>query len=334
MNKGIKIIGFLLSLLLCHTGSSQQAIAELEKGSIMIGDQVHLRLTLIAPENSQVVFPTIGDTIIAEVEVLKKTPLDTASLEATDEIRYTQELVVTSFDSGYHALPPFVFLFKPEGSDDEYIPLESEALLLEVMNPPINMQADIRDIKAPINTPVSFAEIWYWLVIALGVIATGLLIRYILIKRRRKEPVLPFRKKPVVPPHETALIALDKLKRKKLWQSGKVKEYHSELTEIIRKYIEGRFHIPALEMVTGEIMDKIGDTPIPSSLKENLRKMLELADLVKFAKWEPLPGEQEQSMEYAYDFVRNTILKTEEVTNNDNKDAITEEAKELNNNAV
>jgi len=102
---------------------------------------------------------------------------------------------------------------------------------------------------------------------------------------------------------------LGQLEAEKLWQKGEIKLYHSKLTEIIREYIEYRFHVLALESTTEEILERFKEGQINDELFDKLRTMLELADLVKFARQRPLPDEHTKSMELAHEFVRATRLK-------------------------
>jgi hypothetical protein len=108
-------------------------------------------------------------------------------------------------------------------------------------------------------------------------------------------------------PHEWALMELEKLRVKKLWQAGKIKDYHTEITDILRKYIEDRFHLMAMESTTAEILEDIENkTLVLKEYREILDKTLSMADLVKFAKYLPLPEEHEKSMDYAIDFINST----------------------------
>ena len=119
--------------------------------------------------------------------------------------------------------------------------------------------------------------------------------------------------KPVViePPHVIALHALDHVKVEKLWQQGKEKEYFTEVTDILRKYIENRFGVNAFEMTSDEILNIVNNFMIADSSTDSLKQVLKLADLVKFAKYKPFPDENDLSLVNAYLFVNQT--KKEEV---------------------
>jgi len=119
---------------------------------------------------------------------------------------------------------------------------------------------------------------------------------------------------PKRPPHETALEELKKLEGERLWQQGLVKQYHSRLTDIVRTYIEHRFGIIAMEMTTGEIMQSVRNMHFESTSAEKLSHILTLADMVKFAKLQPLPGENEMCMQHAYEFINATKEMKKEVS--------------------
>jgi hypothetical protein len=133
-----------------------------------------------------------------------------------------------------------------------------------------------------------------------------------LMRRKKKQPLFG-RAKPQIPPHVKALEALEALRAKHLWQQGRIKEYHSVLTDIVRIYIEGRFGVDALEMVTSEVLDAMrasGQLDEPNL--EGLRRILQTADMVKFAKYNPLPDEHDGSFRSAVRFVNETAPKEEE----------------------
>jgi hypothetical protein len=300
------IILFFL-FLLAGRSFGQQAEAKLDTTSILIGDQIRLTLSLSCPKQAVIVWPNVGDTLTSKIEVVRKSGID--SLAATDQSglkTFTQQITITSFDSGYYAIPPFTILYKNPG-DAEYKAAETEPLLLEVRTVQVDLSKEIKDIKSPLKAPVTFRELLPWILgfIVLCLVIYGII--YYIRKRKKAEPLLQIRRKPELPPHVIALDALESLRAKKLWQSGKIKEYHTELTDIIRTYIENKFQIPAIEMVTDEILEGIERTVESPETKGKLRDMLQLSDLVKFAKERPLPDEEEKTLNYAIDFVRDTI---------------------------
>jgi hypothetical protein len=303
-----QIILFFLILLLAGRSFAQvSAVATLDTTSILIGDQINLAVSVTCPKEALVVFPQVGDTIISKIEVIRKSKVDTVVTATQGGMKTLfQKITITSFDSGYFAIPPFTILYKNPG-DAEYQGAETEPLLLEVRTVQVDMSKEIKDIKDPLKAPVTFKELLPWILafLALCLIIWGII--YYMKKRKKAEPLIQLRRKPELPPHVVALDALESLRAKKLWQSGRIKEYHTELTEIIRTYIENKFHIRAIEMVTEEILESIDHTVTSIETRIKLRDMLQLSDLVKFAKERPLPDEEEKTLNYAIDFVRDTI---------------------------
>jgi hypothetical protein len=106
-----------------------------------------------------------------------------------------------------------------------------------------------------------------------------------------------------------ALTALDNLEREQLWQKGRVKEYHSNITGIIRGYFEERFNLPALELTTSEQMQQLKRVPSAEYILNTTNEFLNNADLVKFAKFIPLPSVNEAMMKQAKEIVNSTIIK-------------------------
>lgn len=112
----------------------------------------------------------------------------------------------------------------------------------------------------------------------------------------------------VLPPHTRALKELDKIKQSKIWQQNREKEFYTSVTDVLRKYILERFNINALEMTSSEIIDKVkNNSQIESdSAVDNLQQVLQLADMVKFAKQKPLQDENDLSLMNAFFFVTQT----------------------------
>jgi hypothetical protein len=105
-----------------------------------------------------------------------------------------------------------------------------------------------------------------------------------------------------------ALEALRKLRESDLLATGQIKAFYIELSEIVRRYIEGRYFVPALELTTGELMDDLKQVTLEPDARDMLRDLLELSDLVKFAKYAPASEEHERAPQLAESFVETTKL--------------------------
>ncbi len=291
--------------------------AELDSSSIRIGQQAKLTLSIRykvdTDDRIKIKWPAIGDTLRKEVEVVRQSKIDTIIPDKDDPFTFvqTKAIYVTSFDSGYWAVPPFKFIVNGDTAG-----IYTDALLLTVSTVQVDTTQAIKDIKSPYAINYSWLD---WIkdhklevaAVLFGILIISLLILFI-IKSRKKQPPVVVEKVIKIPPHIIAFEKLEKLKNDKLWQEGKLKHYHIALTDIIREYIENRFKIPALEQTTDEILSGFRSVAIDAESKEKLRQLLLLGDLVKFAKEQPLPTENEMSMSNAFDFINGT--KREEET--------------------
>ncbi|WP_430814863.1 hypothetical protein [Carboxylicivirga sp. RSCT41] len=328
MNKNayIKWLRFNLALIaLVVIGFPAQAqnvsvSAQMDSTVIFIGGQIDLKLQLSQPEEMELSFPLLTDTITRNVEIVRLNEPDTLNND-NGRLLIEQNFRITSFDSGLHYIPPIVF---EEASQKLGALLQTEPMALMVINPfeEVDPQKGIVDIKEPQETPFHFSELYKYLPWVLGLLALAGIVTFIALRYFGKDvPVKIFKKEePVIPPHQKALKALDKIKEEKLWQHNRVKEYYSGVTDTLRHYIEERYEIRAMEQTTDEIMDSFKGIDVTGvNSIDNLKQILMTADLVKFAKHEPLPDENDLSMINAYFFVNQT--KEEEIKSLDEEKA-------------
>jgi hypothetical protein len=284
-------------------------ISRLDTNTMLIGDQVRFNIGISMPVKTLVRWPVIGDTILGHIRVLNRSRIDSTYSADKKTLRLNQSFLLTTFDSGYFAIPPVRFYIQ-QPPDTTRIVQQSEPAFLNVHSVHVDTTLAIKPIKGPIKIPISFREMLPWIIAGLLVIGLISFIIYWLRKRRKAEPVFRIRPRIIMQPHETALMELEKLRIKKLWQGGRIKEYHTELTEIIRKYIEERFSIMALEMTSDEILESLNErVGISKDDMNRLVQIFVMADMVKFAKAQPLPTEHELSLEHAVTFIKNTILR-------------------------
>lgn len=304
------ITGILLLVLLL-TGSkmySQEvtADAKADTNAMLIGDQVNLTLRLVMPSGYQYSWPEIADTLVKDLPVLSRSSIDTVLSKDKKTLTLTQKIRFTSFDSGYYTLPPLTFLYR-HLPDTTVRMINTEPLNLLVHTIPVDTTRAIKPIKGPMSIPLGFREILPWLLAGLAVlllIAAGI---YYFWRRKQQKPVFQIRPKVKLKPEEQAFIDLENLRAQKLWQNNRIKDYHSQLTEILRRYIESQFNVMALEKTSAEILFELKKASyILDSTYHKLEEILILADMVKFAKAQPMPDEHERSMELAIEFVHET----------------------------
>lgn len=294
---------FLASLLFFPAKGLTQKInarAKVDTTSIVIGDQFILSLEVNHPPGIEVIMPGVPDTF-ALFEKVNQVAVDTAEQKNDKSITLRQHFKLTSFDSGYHVIPPFAFLFREPG-DTALQRAETEPILISVQSIPVDTTRAIKDIKGHMVIPFSLQDVMPY---AGGLLLAGLIFMlvFFLIKKFRKVKTTPLIQVPKRPAHEIALEALHQLGEAKLWQQGKYKAYFTGLSDILRMFIENRWSVAAMEMTTDEIVRMqiiSGQDPV---IFDQLKNLLELADLVKFAKVIPVLHENEQSMTHAVAFV-------------------------------
>ena len=284
--------------------SAQTVIkATIDSTHILIGQQTKIHLEIASDKNKQLQIPLISDTLMAGVEVLEISKIDTTDI-GNNRMRIKYDYLITSFDSALYLLPPFKVI---SGIDTT----SSSELALKVSTLPVDTESgqfyDIKDIRKP---PFVLMDYLVGALLILAIITFAALAVFLIYRLVKKKSLVPFKKEePYIPPHIKAINRLNKIKSNKLWQTGKIKEYHSEITETLRKYIEERFGVGAMEMTSGEILADIKKHSDADIAYDNLKQILILADFVKFAKYTPLPDENELSMMNAYLFVNNTKIE-------------------------
>ncbi len=300
---GLKLTGIIF-LFIFQTSLGQEVTIRsvLESDTILIGDQVHYTLEVIQPVGLQVQLPEYKDTIIGEIEVLESQLPDTTKIN-DETIQIIKHFLITSFEEGFYVIPGPKVSFDVVGGEDELL---GHDLYLQVLTMPIDTSKGIYDIKLPYQAPLTFQEILPYLIGGVVLVAIIFLLLWFIRKwRRKKRGYIP--KKSIEPPYVIALRELDRLKKDKLWQKNKMKPFHTRLTDILRNYLEGRYDIKAMEHTTTETLSSLkGSGFNDNRLFSKLKEILDLADLVKFAKFKPLPQENETSMLDAYIFISET----------------------------
>jgi hypothetical protein len=306
-------------------------IARLDTNKMLIGDQIKLNISFSMPLDYRVIWPFYQDTLTRGLEIIRQTPVDTIKSERENLVSMVQSITITAFDSGYYYIPPVRIRYQPI-NDTAFKEVSSIPLWLEVHTMEVDTAKAIKAIKPPLEAPFSISEILPWILMALAAILITLIIVYVVTRIKRKQPVFVLKPKPALPAHIIAINSLEKLRNKKLWQAGKVKDYYTELTDILRQYIEDSLDVQAVEMTTDEIIDGLKTTDVEKVTLEKLSKTLVLADLVKFAKEQPMPLENDNSISYGIEFVKETQMLKESKEEENNAELKEENTKTVNQN--
>jgi len=326
------ILPLILLCFLFVTDGFSQVISALrvDRDSILIGESVEIYYELNARQASDI--QSVGFSVWnriqsrspnmqvdsnsyeAETEWVNSEPLSTVSLaylqsrskSAGANMIFRDTFHLRFWDTGVFEIP------HPE------IMLRDSTIELQLLQSPLLLVSYPTDLKNPDTTEVimPLADIiteeknlydYIWLLyILLGLLSIFGLRR--LLRSTQKKEQLPSPEKVILPAHLTAFDQLDQLEQSGLWQSNDKKQYQSQLTHIIRVYLENRFQINALEMTTMEIQNKINKLDLSKELVTSLMNVLQIADLVKFAKADP-PGELHLSfLKDARSFVEKTKI--------------------------
>jgi hypothetical protein len=290
--KVIACLFFILTTAASALAQSAEVSAKTDTNQIRIGEQFRLNLYATVPP---------GTNTFNKFEIVNKTGIDTLPSKDSTGLTLHQQFTITNFDSGFFVLPPFPFTISV--SKEKTDTILTEALLISVLTVPVDTTKEIRAIKNILDVPFPWQDYLIYLLIALAITFVGMVL-YKLLKKKKDIAIQP--QVPLRPAHELALEGLKRIEAEKIWQQGFTKKYFSELTDVIRQYIERRFSINAMEQTTDEILRHLNTGVVRDEEKEKLRFILIQADMVKFAKALSLPSENETAMAFAYDFVNVT----------------------------
>ena len=307
MKRWILMIGLMLGLGGMASAQQVEASAKVQDDHVAVGKPFSLDLTMKVPYGYYVEWNEFAtDTLSAQLDILKRGEIQRTA-DADSNIVVQQQLTLMTFDTGYVQVPSVALTYAKSAENQMRMKAYTEPILLYSSTITVDTTQAFRPMMPPIEQPVSMKEVFPWILGVLLLALAGLAVWYFVKHRKPKldengEPV----KGPVTPPYDKAIGDLESLKQQKLWQTGKVKEYYSNLTDIAREYIEGQFKVNAVEMTTDDILQEVRELDFNPELFGKLKDTMELADLVKFAKYTTSPLENDNAMSDMTDFVNDS----------------------------
>lgn len=295
----------LLSVALAAPGPlcARSLKASVDSSQITMGYQTAIRFDIVDNAGSASEVLVDKSAMPPEVEIIDWVYGDTTDL-GNGLVEMKRALIIQSFDSGVYTIPPFIMVNGPDT-------LRSQPITLKVNPVDVSGMEDINPIAPAMEferrwydfLPDWLTDYWLWILAGLLIIAAGI-CGYLILTKKVDVPLIP-KKKPV-PPYQLAMQRLENLRERNLWQNGQEKEYYTRLTDILRDYLQGRFGINAMEMTTQQIIRVLNDNDATRMPNERMKRILEIADFVKFAKVRPLPDDNHRSMAEAVQFVEET----------------------------
>lgn len=317
--KGFHHTIILLFILFSISATHAQVTAEIEKSSINIGEQTIITIHANSSSKNNIIFPSYDSlqSIIPGIEVLKTEDRTNVPNQIS------RSYIITSFDTASYEIPSFNVSVNGKTYSTNSLPLKVESVEIDTTN-----VEKIYDLKPALEPAFQLSEWTFPVIASILTMLISVLLIYIIIRIKDNKPIIRrFKLKPYIPPHKKAMNEIERIKDTDLWQTGDTKEYYTQLTDILRRYMQGRYGFNAMEMTTNEIVDELQKVNDENSIRE-LNSLFSTADMVKFAKAKPELSENDKNLINAIAYIQHT--KKEEVVDNTTKEIVIEDVRSKN----
>ena len=305
-----RYILFLMATFAFFGGLNAQNVeveGKVNDTKVQVGKPFTLDLSLKVPYGWFVEWNDFAiDTLSEQLDIIKRSEVERTA-DADSNVIVKQQLTLMTFDTGQIQVPAVGLTYAKSFDDPDR---------LKAYTDPINLYSTTITVdttmayKPPIAAPIQMKEVFPWI---LAVLLLALAVFGIWYWRKHRKTKVDadgnIVRGPVIPPYDKAVGDLENLRQQKLWQSGKVKEYFSSLTDIAREYIEGQFGVNAVEMTTDDILEEVKPLHFSQETYNKLKETMEVADLVKFAKYSAANLESENAMNSMTEFVNESYAQ-------------------------
>ena len=277
---------------------------------VQVGKPFTLDLSLKVPYGWFVEWNDFAiDTLSEQLDIIKRSEVERTA-DADSNVIVKQQLTLMTFDTGQIQVPAVGLTYAKSFDDPDRLKAYTDPINLYSTTITVDTTLAYKPIVEPIAAPVQMKEVFPWI---LAVLLLALVVFGIWYWRKHRKTKVDadgnIVRGPVIPPYDKAVGDLEQLRQQKLWQSGKVKEYFSSLTDIAREYIEGQFGVNAVEMTTDDILEEVKPLHFSQETYYKLKETMEVADLVKFAKYSAANLESENAMNSMTEFVNESYAQ-------------------------
>ena len=308
-----RYILFLMATFAFFGGLNAQNVeveGKVNDTKVQVGKPFTLDLSLKVPYGWFVEWNDFAiDTLSEQLDIIKRSEVERTA-DADSNVIVKQQLTLMTFDTGQIQVPAVGLTYAKSFDDPDRLKAYTDPINLYSTTITVDTTLAYKPIVEPIAAPVQMKEVFPWI---LAVLLLALVVFGIWYWRKHRKTKVDadgnIVRGPVIPPYDKAVGDLENLRQQKLWQSGKVKEYFSSLTDIAREYIEGQFGVNAVEMTTDDILEEVKPLHFSQETYNKLKETMEVADLVKFAKYSAANLESENAMNSMTEFVNESYAQ-------------------------
>ncbi len=308
-----RYILFLIATFAFFGGLNAQNVeveGKVNDTKVQVGKPFTLDLSLKVPYGWFVEWNDFAiDTLSEQLDIIKRSEVERTA-DADSNVIVKQQLTLMTFDTGQIQVPAVGLTYAKSFDDPDRLKAYTDPINLYSTTIMVDTTMAYKPIVEPIAAPVQMKEVFPWI---LAVLLLALVVFGIWYWRKHRKTKVDadgnIVRGPVIPPYDKAVGDLENLRQQKLWQSGKVKEYFSSLTDIAREYIEGQFGVNAVEMTTDDILEEVKPLHFSQETYNKLKGTMEVADLVKFAKYSAANLESENAMNSMTEFVNESYAQ-------------------------
>ncbi|KAA9041727.1 protein BatD [Ginsengibacter hankyongi] len=314
-HKPLVITIFLLgSVLLAQNNFAQAPSIQttVDKNNILIGEQFHYKVSTSMPDNTyRLSWFNMPDTL-GHFQVVRENKIDSSYLNGN--LNFSQDITITSFDSGRQVIPPLVLNMETLQGDSSFN-LLTDSIPIQVSFSPMDSVQTFHDIKSIIEVKKEWAW-WWWAILVVALILLFFWIRFLIKFFKKKNAPDLFKSK--LSPYDEAMQSLNDLEKEQLLQQNEVKAYHTRLTDIFKRYISRKTKTYKMHLTSDEMLMDLDEYNLGKEKLTAFANCLRMSSAVKFAKYIPANYESEKCLQE----IKDTITEINNKLNTKTESAV------------